>query len=100
MTVNKKHTTTHLLVKRAYGEVARNSTSCCSGSSCCGGAATSASEGDMGLSCGDPVAFSKLKKGMTVVDLGSGAGKDVFIAAEKVGHKGLSIGVDMTPDML
>lgn len=100
MTVNKKHAAAHLLVKRAYGEVARNSSSCRSGSSCCGGAATSASEGDMGLSCGDPVAFSKLKKGMTVVDLGSGAGKDVFMAAEKVGAKGLSIGVDMTPDML
>ena len=100
MTINKKHTATRLLVKRAYGEVARNSSSCCSGSSCCGGAATAAAEGDMGLSCGDPVAFSKLKKGMTVVDLGSGAGKDVFIAAEKIGPRGLSIGVDMTPDML
>lgn len=116
----KKHSATHLLVRRAYGKVARTSSSCCPGSSCCGSDAgqavgklgrqldgmrkafrrTSASEGDMGLSCGDPVAFTKLKKGMTVVDLGSGAGKDVFLAAEKVGAKGLSIGVDMTPDML
>ncbi len=116
----KKHSATHLLVRRAYGKVARTSSSCCPGSSCCGSDAvqvggklgkqldgmrkafrrTSASEGDMGLSCGNPVAFTKLKKGMTVVDLGSGAGKDVFLAAEKVGTKGLSIGVDMTPEML
>jgi len=54
----------------------------------------------MGLSCGDPVSFSKIKRGMIVVDLGSGAGKDVFLAAEKVGPNGLSIGVDMTPEML
>lgn len=100
MAINKKHATTHLLVRRAYGKVAATSSSCCPGSSCCGGAPTSASEGDMGLSCGDPVAFSKLKKGMTVVDLGSGAGKDVFLAAEKIGPEGLSIGVDMTPGML
>ena len=116
----KKHSATHLLVRRAYGKVARTSSSCCAGSSCCGADAvqvggklgsqldgmrkafrrTSASEGELGLSCGDPVAFTKLKKGMTVVDLGSGAGKDVFLAAEKVGPKGLSIGVDMTPEML
>jgi SAM-dependent methyltransferase len=57
-------------------------------------------EADLGLSCGDPVAFSKLQKGMTVVDLGSGAGKDVFLAAEIVGPQGLAIGVDMTSEML
>jgi len=55
---------------------------------------------NMGLSCGNPTAIASLKPGETVLDLGSGGGFDVFIAAEKVGRKGKSIGVDMTPDML
>ncbi|OGR98083.1 MAG: hypothetical protein A2016_02600 [Elusimicrobia bacterium GWF2_62_30] len=84
---------------KAYGQVAAKSTSCCSGSSCCG-PKPAASEGELGLSCGNPVAFSKVKKGMTVLDLGSGAGKDVFIAAPLAGAKGKVIGVDMTPEML
>jgi len=87
------------LVRSAYGKVAKASSSCCPGSSCCG-PAPAASEGELGLSCGNPVAFSKIKKGMTVLDLGSGAGKDVFIAAPLTGAKGKVIGVDMTPEML
>ncbi|MCX5632894.1 MAG: arsenite methyltransferase [Phycisphaerae bacterium] len=55
---------------------------------------------NMGLSCGNPTAVANLKAGQTVLDLGSGGGFDVFIAAGKVGPKGKSIGVDMTPDML
>ncbi len=55
---------------------------------------------NMGLSCGNPTAIASLKPGEVVLDLGSGGGFDVFIAAEKVGRKGRSIGVDMTPDML
>lgn len=55
---------------------------------------------NMGLSCGNPTAIASLKPGEVVLDLGSGGGFDVFIAAEKVGRKGKSIGVDMTPDML
>lgn len=55
---------------------------------------------NMGLSCGNPTAVASLKAGEVVLDLGSGGGFDVFIAAEKVGRKGKSIGVDMTPDML
>ncbi len=55
---------------------------------------------NMGLSCGNPTAVASLKPGEIVLDLGSGGGFDVFIAAEKVGRKGRSIGVDMTPDML
>ena len=55
---------------------------------------------NMGLSCGNPTAVASLKPGEVVLDLGSGGGFDVFIAAEKVGRKGKSIGVDMTPDML
>lgn len=94
------HEKTRSMVRSAYGKVARASSSCCSGSSCCGGPAPAASEGEMGLSCGNPVGFSKIKKGMTVLDLGSGAGKDVFIAAPLAGPKGKVIGVDMTPEML
>lgn len=87
-------------VKLAYGRVAKKSASCgCSAPSCCGHKAGK-TDGDLGLSCGDPVAFSKIKKGMTVVDLGSGAGKDVFLAASLTGPKGRAIGVDMTPEML
>jgi len=55
---------------------------------------------NMGLSCGNPTAIAGLKEGQVVLDLGSGGGLDVFIAAKKVGAKGLSIGVDMTPEML
>ena len=54
----------------------------------------------MGLSCGNPTAIADLKPGQTVLDLGSGGGFDVFIAARKVGPNGQAIGVDMTPDML
>lgn len=94
------HTKTHSMVRKAYGAVATAASSCCSNSSCCGGPAPVATEGELGLSCGSPVAFSKIKKGMTVLDLGSGAGKDVFLAAPLAGPKGMVIGVDMTPAML
>ncbi len=94
------HSKTRSLVRRAYGTVARKPRSCCPGSDCCGAPAPAKSEGELGLSCGDPVSFSGIKKGMTVVDLGSGAGKDVFIAAPLAGAKGKVIGVDMTPAML
>ncbi|PIU20349.1 MAG: arsenite S-adenosylmethyltransferase, partial [Elusimicrobia bacterium CG08_land_8_20_14_0_20_59_10] len=98
--MNTRHEKTRLLVRKAYGAAARKSVSCCPGSSCGCGSAPAASEGELGLSCGNPVAFSKIKKGMTVLDLGSGAGKDVFIAAPLAGAKGKVIGVDMTPEML
>jgi arsenite methyltransferase len=52
------------------------------------------------LGCGNPVELAMLKKGETVLDLGSGAGTDCFIAAERVGSEGLVVGVDMTPEML
>jgi SAM-dependent methyltransferase len=57
-------------------------------------------EANMGLSCGNPTAFASLKPGETVVDLGSGGGLDVFLAAQKVGPAGKAIGIDMTPEML
>ncbi|MCA9593297.1 MAG: arsenite methyltransferase [Myxococcales bacterium] len=55
---------------------------------------------DLGLGCGNPQAIAKLRPGETVVDLGSGAGFDCFLAARQVGDAGKVIGVDMTPSML
>src|SRR4029077_19496757 len=57
-------------------------------------------EANMGLSCGNPTAFASLRAGETVVDLGSGGGLDVLLAADKVGSTGKAIGIDMTPEML
>ena len=100
------------MVRESYAEVARTRGS----ASCCGTkAAQDASlkmgyteeeleaipEGaNLGVGCGNPVAFASLKEGEIVLDLGSGAGIDCFIAANKVGKDGKVIGVDMTPDML
>jgi ubiquinone/menaquinone biosynthesis C-methylase UbiE len=98
---------THDLVKKAYGDVARKQSSCCGpGSSCCDDnkpytvADHPVPEAELGLSCGNPLAFGHIREGDVVLDLGSGAGKDVFLAAEKVGDGGRVIGVDMTPEML
>jgi ubiquinone/menaquinone biosynthesis C-methylase UbiE len=105
------------LVRERYGIIAaQNSSSCCPGSSCCGSAAPEKisrnigytknhlkripKEANLGLGCGNPVAFATLKKGETVLDLGSGAGIDCFLAADRVGEKGKVIGVDMTPEMI
>uniref|UniRef100_A0A7C4GFZ3 Arsenite methyltransferase n=1 Tax=candidate division WOR-3 bacterium TaxID=2052148 RepID=A0A7C4GFZ3_UNCW3 len=102
-------------VREGYAEVARGSCSCCGPSgSCCGGApAVSRSIGysaddiaavpygaDLGLGCGNPVALASLRPGETVLDLGSGAGIDCFLAARQVGPTGRVIGVDMTPEMV
>jgi arsenite methyltransferase len=57
-------------------------------------------EANMGLSCGNPTATARLKPGEVVVDLGSGGGLDVFLAARKVGPAGKAIGIDMTPEMI
>lgn len=98
---------THKLVRDAYAEVARKQSSCCgSASSCCGDSKPytvpdhPVPEAELGLSCGNPLAFGYINKGDVVLDLGSGAGKDVFLAAQKVGDEGKAIGVDMTPEML
>src|ERR1700754_4952664 len=53
-------------------------------------------EANMGLSCGNPTATAHLRPGEIVVDLGSGGGLDVFLAAQKVGPAGRAIGIDMT----
>src|SRR5256886_16265596 len=55
---------------------------------------------NMGLSCGNPTATANLRPGEVVVDLGSGGGLDVFLAAKKIGPTGKAIGIDMTPEML
>lgn len=57
-------------------------------------------EANLGLGCGNPLAFGKIKEGDTVLDLGSGAGIDAILAAKKVGSKGKVIGVDMTEEMV
>jgi arsenite methyltransferase len=97
---------THKMVQKAYAEVARRQSSCCAaGNSCCGGTEPYAvpdhpvPEAELGLSCGNPLAFGYIHEGEVVLDLGSGAGKDVFLAAQKVGDAGRAIGVDMTPEM-
>jgi arsenite methyltransferase len=57
-------------------------------------------EANLGLGCGNPMAFSKIKEGDVVLDLGSGAGFDCFLAAKKVGKSGKAIGLDMTQAMI
>jgi len=121
--MNKEEVTQQ--VRTRYASVAKQSGGCnCSGnktnaSLCCGSSNTATaadisknagySENDLnsvpeganlGLGCGNPVALASLKKGETVLDLGSGAGFDCFLVADRVGSKGKVIGVDMTPEML
>jgi ubiquinone/menaquinone biosynthesis C-methylase UbiE len=57
-------------------------------------------DANLGLGCGNPISVADLKPGETVVDLGSGAGFDAFLAAKSVGPDGTVIGVDMTPEMI
>ncbi len=57
-------------------------------------------EANVGLGCGNPLSFANIKEGDKVLDLGSGAGFDCFLASKKVGRRGRVIGVDMTPEML
>ena len=102
----RRNDATHAMVKKAYAAVAERQSSCCGGkaASCrdksCDAPDHPVPEAELGLSCGNPVAFSHLKEGDIVLDLGSGAGRDVFLAAQKVGSKGKAVGVDMTPEML
>jgi len=106
------------IVKEKYGSIARQGTSCCgSTSACCGGSEPvqiiskeigyseaelgMVPEGsNLGLGCGNPLALSSIREGETVLDLGSGAGFDCFLAAARVGKNGKVIGVDMTPEMI
>ncbi len=100
-------------VVERYTNAALQESGCCSSSCGCGGDDAPGmneyysdadqhiiEEADLGLGCGNPTAFSELKEGMTVLDLGSGAGIDVFLAAREVGPTGKAIGLDMTPAMI
>src|SRR5437868_3444425 len=62
--------------------------------------AAAPAEANVGLSCGNPTAFARLRPGETVVDLGCGGGLDVILAAGKVGPTGKAVGIDMTPEMI
>jgi arsenite methyltransferase len=101
-------------VKERYGKIAQENHSYCS-SACCQSSNTDISQGIgyskkdlqnipqesiLGLGCGNPVALASLKEGEVVLDLGSGAGIDVFLATKIVGDTGKVIGVDMTSEML
>ena len=106
-------------VRDRYAEVAKAGSSCCgTGASCCGNSSVAPAEisaqlgysaeelafapegANLGLGCGNPQAIADLKPGEVVVDLGSGAGFDCFLAARGVGPTGRVIGVDMTPEMV
>ncbi len=108
------------VVREGYAKIAVKGKSCCAPvTPCCGNESTAMAEnisrmigyGDediasvpeganLGLGCGNPVALASLKEGETVLDLGSGAGFDCFLAANRVGKQGRVIGVDMTPEMI
>ncbi|UCB53006.1 MAG: arsenite methyltransferase [Candidatus Zixiibacteriota bacterium] len=99
-------------VKNRYGNIAKKrETSCsCNGVTAMGQAEAIGYSTEelkeipesalMGLGCGNPAGLASLKAGETVLDLGSGGGVDVFLAANKVGETGWVIGVDMTPEMI
>jgi SAM-dependent methyltransferase len=106
------------VVREGYAEIAKKSSSCCAPVNSCCSQPTLAEDisrkigysdeelgsvpqgANLGLGCGNPVALASLAEGETVLDLGSGAGFDSFLAANKVGQSGKIIGVDMTPEMI
>lgn len=104
-------------VRKTYGRIAteERSAGCCGSTGCCGPGAEPTSDAlgysdeerrgapegaDLGLGCGNPQAIAELKSGERVLDLGSGAGFDAFLAARQVGDTGTVIGVDMTAGMI
>jgi arsenite methyltransferase len=112
-----KETQIKELVKEKYSEIAsqsklQNESSCCGATACCGDGVYNIMAGDytklegynpdadLGLGCGLPTAFAKIKKGDTVIDLGSGAGNDCFVARSVVGDNGKVIGIDFTEKMI
>lgn len=110
--MTRERLATHITYSIASG---KTSTGCCSGVGCCGAAPEQTSNGagysdeerqsvpegaDLGLGCGNPQAIAELREGERVLDLGSGAGLDAFLAARQVGPKGFVIGIDMTAEMV
>jgi arsenite methyltransferase len=108
---------TRALVRERYAAVAREAKSCCGPASCgCGpemapdglnvigdayaGVAGHLADADLNLGCGVPTRHAALRPGETVLDLGSGAGNDAFIARHEVGPEGRVLGVDMTQEMI
>lgn len=104
------------MVQQKYAEIAvqeksKNQSSCC-GSGCCSTEVYNimtddyselegyVSDADLGLGCGLPTQYAKIKKGDVVIDLGSGAGNDAFIARHETGETGRVIGIDFTPEMI
>ena len=107
------------VVRSKYGEIAKGSAGCGCGPSCCGGGEGEAGRkiaeyvgysseelaeipagANLGLGCGNPLAHAAVKPGDVVLDMGSGAGMDAFLAAHEVGPTGRVIGVDMTAEMV
>ncbi|MEO6315123.1 MAG: arsenite methyltransferase [Chitinophagaceae bacterium] len=106
------------LVKEKYSQIAsqpreQNASSCCGATAACGGdevynimaddyttLAGYSAEADLGLGCGLPTAFANIKPGDTVIDLGSGAGNDCFVARSITGENGKIIGIDFTEKMI
>jgi arsenite methyltransferase len=107
------------MVRARYGGIAEAASCCAPAASCCGDVAPGTPDGksrqmgyseaelaavpegaNLGLGCGNPQAIAAMKPGEVVIDLGSGAGFDCFLAAEKVGPTGHVIGIDMTHEML
>ena len=109
----------HGMVREKYSGIAKGNADGC-GPSCCGGSPSlinimdlgkaldyaekdlslAPGEANLGLGCGNPISRAELKPGEIVLDLGSGAGFDAFLAAQRVGQSGKVIGVDMTPEMI
>jgi ubiquinone/menaquinone biosynthesis C-methylase UbiE len=104
------------IVKEKYGEIAEKNSSCCGPTSCCGPASKVVdytimqddytnlkgyvADADLGLGCGLPTELAGIEEGNTVVDLGSGAGNDVFVSRALVGESGKVIGLDFTQEMI
>lgn len=106
------------IVKEGYAKIAKRGSSCCTPADTCCSNSTLAEKiskdigysekeikavpqgANLGLGCGNPVALASLQKGETILDLGSGAGFDCFLAAKRVGDIGKVIGIDITPEMI
>jgi arsenite methyltransferase len=100
----------HETVREHYADRIKNSASCCGSDACCSPESSlypvdllttvPSDVASTSYGCGDPITLASLTPGQTVLDLGSGAGLDCILAAQKVGETGHVIGVDMTPEMI